>query len=384
MEKRPTILLVCGEPSGDLHAASLVRALKQQRPDAVFFGAGGPKLKAQGCELVFDLTSIAVVGLFEVLKNLSVFRRVFYNILKEADRRRPDLAVLIDYPGFNMALAKELRKRNIPVVYYISPQVWAWGKERLAAIKRDVAKMLVILPFEKDFYAKEGIDVSFVGHPAVGSVKPSLSKNAFFAKVGLDNSGFTVSLLPGSREKEVKSLLPDMLRACELIISYMPPKSVRFLILRSTSVPLPVFEKELSRHPGLPCRIVSGMTYDGIAASDFCLVCSGTATLETAILGTPMAVLYKVHFLTWLYVRLAIRIPFIGLVNIVKGRKIMQELIQFDCTPVRIADSVILTLKTHGELERLRKELQGIRESLGETGASDRAAAEIIRILDSR
>jgi lipid-A-disaccharide synthase len=238
MEKRTKILIVCGEASGDHHAAALVRALKSRLPEAEFFGAGGPRLAAEGVELLYDLTSIAVVGFFEVIKHLPTFRKVFRLLLREAQVRRPDVAILLDCPGFNLALAKELHKRGIRVVYYISPQIWAWGRGRLKAIRRDIGKMLVILPFEKDFYEKEGVDVSFVGHPALDSVKPSSAREAFLSRNGLDPAKLSLALLPGSREKEIRSLLPDMLEACGIIDSYMPPASIQYVILRSPSVQL--------------------------------------------------------------------------------------------------------------------------------------------------
>ena len=380
MEKTLKILIVAGEPSGDTHAAELVDQLKKLSPGAEFFGAGGPKLKAAGVSLTYDLTSIAVVGFMEVLKNLPTFRKVFAALLAETDRRRPDLAVLVDYPGFNLRLAAELKKRGIPVVYYISPQIWAWGKERIGQIKRDIGTMLVILPFEEKIYRDAGVDASFVGHPALDHVKPGSARKPFLENAGLDSEKLTVSLLPGSREKEVRNLLPVMLKTASIIESYMSGK-VQFLILRSPSVSEELFRQatakaKLSR--GLKLATVTGATYDGIAASDFCLVCSGTATLETGILGTPMAILYKVNLLTWLYMRVMIRIPFIGLVNIVTGRKVVEEFIQYDCDPWKIADHVLRFLRDPARLGGVRKELAQLRLSLGEPGASRRAAEKVL------
>lgn len=384
MEKRPSILIVCGEPSGDQHAASLVHAIKTLRPDIGFFGAGGPKMQSEGVDLLFDLTSIAVVGFFEVLKHLPTFRKVFRQLLDEAEKRKPAAAILLDYPGFNLALAKELHKRGIPVIYYISPQLWAWGKDRITAIKRDVDKMLVILPFEKEFYARENIDVSFVGHPALDSVKPSLTKAETLSRAKLAPDTFTISLLPGSREKEVRTLLPVMLETAGIIHKYMPPDSIQFLILRSASVPEAIFDEYLRPYPCLPVRTATGMTYDGVAASDFCMVCSGTATLETGILGTPMVILYKVHFLTWLYARLMIRIPFIGLVNIVKGKKVAEEFVQFDCSAQDIADTLLPVIRDRKKLADMRDDLADIRKILGEPGANRRAAEEVVSFLKNR
>ncbi len=217
MEKPKKILIVCGEASGDLHAANLVKEIKKTLAGVSFFGLGGKKLRAEGVELHYDLTEIAVIGFWEVLKNLSRFRKVFRNILAEADKNKPDLAILVDYPGFNLRLAAELDKRGIPVIYYISPQVWAWGKNRLKSIRRHVSRMLVLFKFEEELYLRAEVPVSFVGHPLLEIACAGASPKEFFQRNGLEEGKITVSLLPGSREKEVKTLLPLMLEAAKNI-----------------------------------------------------------------------------------------------------------------------------------------------------------------------
>jgi lipid-A-disaccharide synthase len=380
MEKTKKILIVAGEPSGDLHAANLVKAIKETGKGFSFFGLGGEKLKSQGVDLYYDLTKVAVVGFFEVLKNICKFKKIFNGILKEAEKNKPDAALLVDYPGFNLRLAKELKKRSIPVIYYISPQVWAWGKNRIRQIRENVDRMIVLFSFEEELYRKSGVPVSFVGHPLLDVVRPSLEREEFLKKSGLDPKKLTVALLPGSREKEVRVLLPVMLETAGIINGYFQNR-IQFLILRSPSVKVEIFQKAIATHTDLPLKTVSGMAYEGIASSDFAFVCSGTATLETGILATPMAILYKVNFLTWLFIRSMIKIPYIGLVNVVKGRKIVEEFIQFDCRPKKIADYAIPVLHDEEKRTRLKSDLLSIKNSLGESGACRRAAEVVVDFL---
>ena len=380
MEKPKKILIVAGEPSGDLHAANLVKAIKETGMSFSFFGIGGEKLQNQGVDLYYDLTKVAVVGFFEVLKNIKKFRRIFKGILKETEKNRPDAAILVDYPGFNLRLAKELKKKDIPVIYYISPQIWAWGKNRIKQIRQNVDRMIVLFSFEEALYRKSDVPVSFVGHPLLDVVKPSLEREEFLKNLGLDPKKLTVALLPGSREKEVKTLLPVMLETAEIINGNFA-KRIQFVILRSPSVKEEIFIKAAANTRDLTLKTVSGMAYEGIASSDFALVCSGTATLETGILATPMAILYKVNFLTWLFIRSMIKIPYIGLVNVVKGRKIVEEFIQFDCRAKKIADYVIPVLHDEEKRNRLKSELLSIRDSLGESGATRRASATVVDFL---
>jgi lipid-A-disaccharide synthase len=240
--------------------------------------------------------------------------------------------------------------------------------------------MIVLFSFEEELYRKSGVAVSFVGHPLLDVVKPSLGREEFLKKSGLDPKKLTVALLPGSREKEVKTLLPVMLETADMINGYFQNR-IQFLILRSASVKEDIFQNATARHAGLPLKRVSGMTYEGIASSDFAFVCSGTATLETGILATPMAILYKVNFLTWLFIRSMIKIPYIGLVNVVKGGKVVEEFIQFDCRPKKIADYVIPLLHAVDKRTRLKSDLLSIKNSLGDPGACRRAAEVVADFL---
>jgi lipid-A-disaccharide synthase len=378
MEKIKTVLIVAGEASGDMHAAALVKALKRTGPAAGFFGAGGEKLKHEGVELLHDMTAIAVVGFFEVLKNFGTFRRIFHHLLEEADRRKPDLAILVDYPGFNLRLAVELKKRNIPVIYYISPQVWAWGRDRINTIKRVVDIMVVVFPFEEDLYKKAGVTVAYTGHPLLDIVRPQALRQDVCSRAGLDPRKTTFALLPGSRQKEVRTLLPIMLETARLLYKALP--EAQFLVLRAPSVPKEIFNQLLAKY-ALPVRLLSDMAYDGVAASDFALVASGTATLETAIIGTPMVIIYKVSFLTWAYMKMAIRIPYIGLVNVVKQKRLVAEFIQYQARPPRIAAYVIGILQDTRKLAELKRGLAEVTSLLGEKGASQRAAKVVSDFL---
>lgn len=382
MENPKKVLIVAGEASGDLHAANLVEAIKKNYPPVSFFGLGGPKMKKQGVQLPDDLTKFAVVGFWEVLKNLFKFKKIFRDILIVAERQKPDLAILVDYPGFNLRLANELHKRKIPVVYYISPQIWAWGTKRIYLIKKVIKRMLVFFDFEERLYKTHGIPVTFVGNPLLDTVKISFSREETLFNAGLKPEKLTVCLLPGSREKEVKTLLPVMLKSARIINSYLSGK-VQFLILRSLNLKEEIFLKILKSYD-LPVKTLAGQTYDGIAASDFALVCSGTATLETAILATPMAILYKVNLLTWLFIRAMIKIPYIGLVNVVRGRKIAEEFIQFDAEAEKICDYVIPLLRNKDNLARLKLELMGIKGLLGQPGANLRAALAVADLLKNK
>ncbi|MFH0828189.1 MAG: lipid-A-disaccharide synthase [Candidatus Omnitrophota bacterium] len=379
MEKPKKILIVAGEASGDLHAAELVKAVKKIRPGINFFGLGGQNLKGQGVRIPEDITQFAVVGFWEVLKKLPKFKELFKNILQETDKQKPDLAILVDYPGFNLRLARELHKKNIPVVYYISPQIWAWGQKRIHLIKKTVKMMIVLFKFEEELYKKHKVPVFFAGNPLMDTVKSNTPREKFLRETGLKTGALTISLLPGSREKEVKNILPVMLKCAKIINGYLLGR-VQFLILRAPTVKEEIFVKALKNF-NLPLKIISGQAYDGISASDFSLVCSGTATLETAILATPMAILYKVNFLTWLFARIMIKIPDIGLVNVVKGRRIAEEFIQFDAKPQKICDYIIPLLQNTNKLNQLKSELFSVKPLLGEPGAAQRAAQVIIKLL---
>jgi lipid-A-disaccharide synthase len=372
---KQNILIVAGEASGELYASHLVRAIKEKDPKVRFFGLGGEKMRREGVELYFNIVEIAVMGYLEVARSLLKFKKIFDGLLKEVDKAPCDLAILVDYPDFNLRLAKELKKRGIPVIYYISPQVWAWKKKRLKTIKEVVSRMIVIFPFEEEIYKKEGIPVSFPGNPLLDIVTPALSRKELFNKFNIAPGRYTVALLPGSRTSEVKSHLPIMLDTAKILKQQL--NDIQFLILRSATVKEDVF-KDIMNNYQLPLHLLSGMTYEGVAASDFAIVASGTATLETAILGTPMVLIYKVAFLTWALVRMLVKLPYVGIVNILFQKKVVPEFLQFDAKAKKIAPVIIKALTEPEELEKMKASLLKVRTILGEKGASQRAAKIIL------
>jgi lipid-A-disaccharide synthase len=349
------IFIIAGEASGDLHGSSLISEIKRLSPDTGFVGMGGPLMVRAGVRSFQDISELSVIGLGEVLSSLEKFKAVFRMLVKKLEDEKPDCVVLIDYPEFNLRFAREAKKRGIPVVYYISPQIWAWRKGRVKTVKRFVDKMLVILGFEKDFYAKYGVAAEFVGHPLLDSVKTLRPRDEFLKEHGLDTLKKTVAILPGSRRGEVERNLPVMAEAAEIIKEKLG-SGVQFVVAK--------FGGEYN-------------IYDCMNAADLVLVASGTATLETTILEKPMIIVYRVSFLTWLFGKLLVRIPHIGLVNIVAGEKIVPEFVGFRIDPQKIADEAISILLSPARSEGMKTHLAAIKGKLGEPGASKRAA-EII------
>ncbi len=378
MEKIKKLAIVAGEASSDLHAAHLIEAIKEISPDIEFFGLGGKKMQEAGVRITYNIVDLAVVGFSEVLKNLSKFKKIFKDFLLEIDKEKPDAVILIDYPGFNLRLAKELKKRNIRVIYYISPQVWAWGKNRIKLIKKCVDRMIVLFKFEEELYGRHDVEAAFVGHPLLDIVSISQDRKQFLNEIGLAEKNVTVSLLPGSREREIKSLLPEMLEAAKIIHDKI--NNSQFIILQSHSLNDESIKKYTSGY-NLPIRICRENTYNGINASDLAISASGTATLEIAILKKPLIIIYKVSFLTWLIAKMLVRLPFIGLVNVVARKKIVPELIQNDVTAKKIAEEALNLLLSPKKIIEMKSELEKLENYLGKPGATKRAAETIINFI---
>ncbi len=377
MNTKKHIILVAGETSGDMHGAHLVEALKKLNPQISFSGLGGPHLQTAGVQLYADLTKVAVVGFVEVLKHFGTFKKNFYLILKKVKETKAAGVILIDYPGFNLRLAPELKKLNTKVIYYISPQVWAWKENRVEIIRRYVDKMLVLFPFEKEFYARHNIPVDFVGHPLVDTLKINVPRERLLMEHGLSAEKLTIGLLPGSRPKEVERHLPIMLDAANLLLREFP--QIQFLLLKAPSIEINRIKQYLSAH--LPFKVIEHEIYAGINASDVCIVCSGTATMETGLLKKPMVVVYKTSLPSFLLAKLFIKIPYIAMVNVIAGRRIVPECIQFEATPQRIAAEIKRMITNEPKIAEIKFELTKIRESLGESGASLRAAQKILEII---
>lgn len=376
MSRPKELLVVAGEASGDLHGARLVSELRKLVPGLTTFGLGGDELRAAGLESVAHSSEVAVVGITEVLRVLPRIKQVFASLLSEVDRRRPDAAVLIDFPDFNLRLAKELERRGLRVVYYISPQVWAWRKGRVRTIAKLVDRMLVLFPFEVDFYKRHQVDVVHVGHPLVDEV-PQLPQAW---DRGEPEGPFRVALLPGSRLSEVEALLPTMLQAVRRLAADLP---IAVSLIKAPTVPRELLEEQIELS-GLPVRIVSDDRFAAVADSHLALCASGTATLEVGLLGTPMIVVYKLGFWTWSLAKALVRLPSISLVNLVLGRPVVPELIQGEANPERIAAEAERVLLEDDERVEMRKGLAELRGRLGEGGASGRAAKEVAAVLEEK
>jgi lipid-A-disaccharide synthase len=333
-------------------------------------------MAGEGADLVAHVRDLAVVGILEVVKHLPRIHRVFRQTVAALDQRRPDAAVLIDYPGFNLRLASELKRRGIPVIYYVSPQVWAWKRGRIRTIRDTVTRMLVIFPFEEPLYRSEGVPVSYVGHPLVDLVRAAPDRAAFLARVGVDASKPVVALLPGSRRGEVGHNLPVLTEAVHRLHEARP--DLQFLL---AVAPLIDPDRLMRRLRGLPVRAVHDETHSVVGAADLAVVASGTATMETALLGTPMVVVYRISGLSYALGRRFVRVPHYAMVNIVAERQVVPELIQEAFTPDRVAAEVLSLLADGPRRARMAADLAEVRSRLGAGGASDRAAAIVAEAL---
>ncbi len=363
------VLLVAGEASGDLHGARLLGALKRQVGPLRAFGLGKGELRREGLELVSE-ESFAVVGLWEVLKVYRRAKRVFNQLLDEVDRRKPQVAILVDFPEFNLRLARQLKLRGIPVIYYISPQVWAWRKRRVHEIAKRVDLMLVLFPFEADFYRPHGLEVRHVGHPLVDEV-PALPQ-AWDQGLGKDEP-FRLALLPGSRSSEVQSLLPGMLATAELLNKEL---KIEAFVVRAATVPRESLE-EILRAGGSCVTIREGDRFEAIAGAHLALCASGTVTLETGLLGTPLLVLYRLAPWTYLLARLMVKLTHFSLVNLVLGEGVVPELVQKQAEPENVAAEASRLLRDPEATREMRRRLADLRPRLGRSGASERAARAV-------
>lgn len=368
------LLVVAGEASGDLHGARLISELRLLVPDLVPFGLGGDEMRAAGLDALAHSSEISVVGITEVLKVLPRARQIFADLLRAVDRRRPRLAVLIDFPDFNLRLARELKRRGVEVVYYISPQVWAWRRGRVKSIAKVVDRMLVLFPFEVDFYREHEVDVVHVGHPLVDEV-PGLPQ--VWDRGEPRGEPYRVAILPGSRVSEIEALLPVMLEAARLLASELP---VEIRLIKAPTVPRDLVD-EMIDLAGLPVEIVSEERFQAIADSHLALCASGTATLEVGLLGVPMMVLYRLGSWTYLLAKMLVHLPYVSLVNLVLGEKVVPELIQGRANPESIVAEAEEILTDEGVRDRMRAGLASLRAKLGEGGASRRAAREVAELL---
>lgn len=373
------VLMVAGETSGDLHGGGVVRELRRLRPGVDVYGIGGDRMRAEGMELVRHCSAMAFMGFAEVVRNLPFVLRVEKELAALLERRPPDAVVLIDYPGFNLRFARRARRAGVPVLYYISPQVWAWHRSRVGTIRKVVDAMKVVFPFEVEIYRSAGVDVEFVGHPLVDTLGDNGPRDDVLRRLGLDPSGSVLGLFPGSRAQEIDRILPAVGKASLALHRALGAQVALGLA--------PNLEESFvrSRLPaGLPVRIVRGETHALMQWSDVAVVTSGTATLETAWYGTPMMVVYGTSPLTYAIGRALVDVPAIGLVNIVAGKQVTAEYVQSGLTAEAVRCEAERLLTDPGAAAAMRRELGVIRERLGEPGASARVAAGIVRLVEEQ
>ncbi|MDD5205044.1 MAG: lipid-A-disaccharide synthase [Desulfobacterales bacterium] len=371
---------MAGEASGDLHGANLVRAIRDLAPHTRFFGIGGKRMEDAGVTILFPSSDLAVVGFTEVFSRLRVIRKAYLKLKSILRSENPDLLIVIDYPDFNLLLAGAAKKFHVPVLYYISPQVWAWRPGRVKKIADRADRVAVILPFEQQFYRRRGVAVEYVGHPLMDIVPDRLCKEEILGSLGLSGKGPIIGLLPGSRREEVIRLLPVMISAVEALSDNHPGLAC-LLPLAPTITPDLV-------HPvisgfSLPIRIQDDM-YSVLAASDLVLVASGTATLEAAIMQVPMVVVYRVSPLTFWLGKLVVKVPFISLVNLIAGERIVPELIQGEVTPSRVAEEAETILESGPGRESMVNRLGKLKESLGGRSASEKTARIAVEMMRAK
>lgn len=370
-------MVVAGEASGDMHAASLVKALQRRDDRLRFYGVGGEKLRRAGVMLIADSSDMAVVGLTEVFARLSFILKVMRQLKNSFREVKPDAVILVDYPDFNLVLAKAAHKRGIKVFYYISPQIWAWRKGRIGKIRKYVDKMAVILPFEASLYQEAGVDASYVGHPLLDVMPPPCSKEEARKKIGLKEGATTISILPGSRPGEVARLLPVCLKVAEIINR---EDKLQFVLPLAGALSRNFVEGIIGRH-GVKVVIVDDGIYNALSASDLAIVASGTATLEAALMETPMVIIYRVSLPSYILGRIFIHVKNIGLANIIAGKTIVPELVQAEANPARIARVVQELLEDKSKTEEMKLELSKLKNKLGTPGAADRAAQLVYSML---
>jgi lipid-A-disaccharide synthase len=363
-------MLVVGEASGDIHGAQLVEALLQREPGLSLFGVAGEHLQKLPFEALIDVSRLASMGLVELagnLKNIWAASQLLRRALRE---RKPNLLVLIDFPDFNLRLAKYAKRLGIPVLYYVSPQIWAWRRGRVRQIARWVDRMAVVFPFEESFYQSQGVPVTYVGHPLLDTVRAGEPRQSLLAKLGLDEQKLVIALLPGSRRREVAYHLPVMVQAA---VELRREREIQFLCVRASTVDRDVLESGC-RLAGIDIRVVEQSCYEAVNAADLVWTASGTATLETALLLKPMIIVYRLSWLTYWIARLLVRVEHIGMANLIAGERVVPELIQGDLRPERIVEESRHILDSPEARSLMIAKLAKVKDQLGSCGAAGRVA----------
>jgi lipid-A-disaccharide synthase len=376
-------MFVAGENSADQHASRLISELKSQVPTLECFGYGGSQMEKAGMRLDFNLAEdLPVIGITQALTHYPEIRRLFRRACDMLQSERPDAVVLVDYPGFNLRLAREASRLGIPVIYFIAPQVWAWHASRIKEIARTVSLLLVIFPFEEPLFQQAGVETWYVGHPLLDAPPPARTRAEVLSALGIDQQATVIGLIPGSRRGELDHHLVLVLDAARAISHELP--SAAFVIPRAHTVDGNRIQQALAAYPDLRVAVAEEDHVSVRAALDFAVCKSGTSTLELALAGVPMVVIYRVSLPTYLFARAVIRMPWISLVNIVAGERLVPELLQYDATPERVAGAVLELLRSPESLARIREGYSRIRGSFGEGGCARRAAARILDFFARR
>jgi lipid-A-disaccharide synthase len=372
-------MISCGEPSGDFYGAALATEILRLEPSAEIVAFGGDRLRAAGARLAGHFSGLSVTGILEVARLLPRTYETYRRLVAEADTAPPDVFVAIDFPDFNFALARAMRKRGIPVVYYISPQLWAWRRGRMKTMKRLADRVLVIFPFEEAIYRDAGVPVEWVGHPLLDVAGEPESRRGFLARQGLDADRPVVALLPGSRRNELREILPDLARGAALIRARLP--AAQFIVARAPHLADDLFTPlEMLRSSGAAVTVVEGLADDVLASADVALVASGTVTVQAALHECPMVVVYRLSPLTYRLGKPFVDLDTYAMVNLVAGTRIVPELIQDAFTPEAVAHEALTVLTDPDHASRIRAQLRHVKSRLGEPGASRRAAAAVLEV----
>ncbi len=373
-----SLMIIAGEISGDMHAANIVRAIKQKHPDYEFYGIGGPAMRDAGVETFYDIKDMAVMGIVEVLKHFKFFKKVFTEMQELAISRKPDAVILVDYPGFNLRLAEKIHAKGIKVIYYICPQVWAWHRERIPKMAAIIDKLITIFPFEAEYFKGTGLDVTFAGHPLVDEAE-KIHQSPIRRLPWNDNPG--IALLPGSRKTEIERILPVMWQAAGLLAKEQP--DLKFIIATPSEQQSDIVRNIIKKLKNGPeqYHIISNNTREILRQARAAIVASGTATIETALMLCPMVITYKVAPLTYLIGKMLVKIEYIGMANIVAGKLICPELIQHQATPAAISDAIRPLIQDTPERNTMIKELKTVKEKLGSGNAAQNAARQILECV---
>jgi lipid-A-disaccharide synthase len=377
------ILISAGEASGEMYGAQLIEALRRRDPSLEFFGAGGDKMRAAGCDSVIDAKDLSVVGITEILSHLPKIWGLFHKLIAEADRRKPDLAIVIDSPAFNWRVARQMKKRAIPVVYYVCPQFWAWRQGRVRLLRKYVDKALVIFPFEEKFYRDRGVNAEFVGHPLADLPSPSVTRADYAAENGLVASKPWITLMPGSRVKEIRMNLPEMLWAAEFLGT-----EYSFVIPVAPTIPKALILELMRNGSGSAPIHLTSEALPALAQSRAAIIASGTATVEAAMMETPFVMVYRVSPLTYLLGRSTVKVPHFAMVNLIAGERVVPELVQQEFTAERLAAEMNKIIPDGSEREKMLEKLGEVRSQLrggsGHLHPADRAADAVLELLSQQ